>query len=89
MKIYIIINKKKEVGIKKPEDIKLEMVYGIYYKRNKSFWECKLANSKKKEGKYIIKEVDIAKNVIKNTYKIYNNYSVIDKKREKYNIISY
>jgi hypothetical protein len=87
MKIYIII--KNKTNIKKPDDIKLWMVYGIYYKRDKSFWECKIANNKNKENKYIIKEIDLNKDIIRNTYIQYNNNSIIDNNKERYNIKSY
>ena len=87
MKIYILI--KKEVNIKNPDDIKVEMVYGIYNSRNKSFWECKIVNGKLKNNKYIIKEINLEENIIVNTYKLYDDNNIIDKKDYKYKIKSY
>lgn len=84
MNIFIIIN--KDVVIENPDDIKVNMVYGLYNSRSKSFWECKLVNNKMKENKYIIKEINLDDNKISNTYKMYDNYSVIDKKDYKYKI---
>ena len=87
MRIYFLI--KKEENIKKPDDITVEMVYGIYNSKYKSFWECKIVNEKLKDNKYIIKEINLEENLIVNTYKLYDDNNIIDKKDYKYKIKSY
>ena len=90
MKIYMIIKNIKFEN--DPNKIDIKSIYGIYQKRSKSFWECKIANlnnNKDTLNKYIIVEIDLEKDIIVNTYKLFNTNNIIDLNKAKYRIPKY
>lgn len=85
MKTYILVS--GDCNAINAEDIKVNEIFGIYQNESKAFWECREINLKikKKNLKYVLKEINLDTNEIIRSYMLEGN-DILDNEGKKYKI---
>lgn len=85
MKTYILVS--GDCNAINAEDIKVNEIFGIYQNESKAFWECREINLKikKKNLKYVLKEINLDTNEIIKSYMLEGN-DILDNEGKKYKI---
>ena len=85
MKTYILVS--GDCKAINAEDIKVNEIIGIYQNESKAFWECREINLKikKKNLKYVLKEINLDTNEIVKSYMLDGN-DIVDNDGKKYKI---